>query len=141
MPWLLRSAMCDLMPPTAGLPGLQDTAIDAFLARLWRETTWLNYLGLWLGALFFVVTPVMTVYVPLPSFWLPAGLRARHADAITRSSVYLVRQPIFLLKMYACMCWGQDAAVRRHFHCAPYPEDPGTFRTAVEPARRVEQAS
>lgn len=134
MLWLLRTAMCDLMPATGDLPGVADCGVDEFLDRLWRETTWFNWLGLWLGALFFVVTPLFTVYLPLPSFLLPAGLRAKHADRVTRAPIYLVRQPLFLIKMYACMCWGQDPKVRARLHVAAYPPDPGTFRTQREPA-------
>ena len=29
--WLVRSAMCDMMPPAAGLPGLADTGIGVVL--------------------------------------------------------------------------------------------------------------
>lgn len=129
MTWLVRAAMCDMMPATGDLPGIADTGIDAFLARLRREATLTVWAGLVLGALVFVLTPILTVWVPLPSFFLPRGLRDTHADRICTTRFYLLRQAIFLLKMYACMCWGQDPAVRRRLHVAPYPVDPGSFRT------------
>lgn len=129
MTWLVRATMCDIMPGTADLPGLVDTNIDAFLAQTRREATPLVWAGLVLGALVFALTPILTVHVPLPSLLLPRGLRDTHADRICTTRFYLLRQAIFLLKMYACMCWGQDPAVRRRLHVAPYPVDPGTFRT------------
>ncbi len=127
---LIRSTMCDLLPAAAGLPGLAETGIDAFLARLHRETTGLTWLGLCLGALVYTLTPVLTVYIPLPHFALPQRLRDQHAERIMATRIYLVRQAVFLLKMYACMCWGQDDAVRRLLNVAPYPVDPGTFRAS-----------
>ena len=81
-----------------------------------------------LGAVFFVLSPIVTVYVPLPSMLLPGTLRDRHADRICTTQLYYLRQAVFLLKMYACMCWGQDDAIRARLHVAPYPVDPGTYR-------------
>jgi hypothetical protein len=129
MQWLIRSAMRDMMPATAALPGIAGTGLDAFLAKVHRESPFLVWIGLVLGALVYVLSPVLTVYLPLPSMWLPAAIRERHAQRITTTSHYFLRQSIFLLKMYACMCWGQDAAVRRQLNIAPYPIDPGSFRT------------
>lgn len=128
--WLVRSAMCDLLPRHAGLPGLADTDIDGFLARTAREATLAVRAGLVAGALVYVLSPLFTVLVPLPSMLLPAGLRDRHADRIASTRFYLARQAVFLVKMYACMCWGQDEAVRRQLHVLPYPTDPGTWRTS-----------
>ncbi len=132
MRWLLRSVMCDLMPPSSTLPGLADTGIDTFLVRLQRETSGPTWLGLVLGAILYAVTPVATVGWPIPSFWLPASARALHAERAMSTRFYLLRQSLFLLKMYACMCWGQDTRVRQLLNVAPYPEDPGSFRQGVE---------
>lgn len=128
--WLIKTAMLDLMPPAAGMPGLGDTRLDEFLRRLQRETTGLVWLGLVLGALVWVSLPIVTVTLPLPSFWLPARQRELHAQRLTTTSIYLARQSVFLLKMYACMCWGQDPDVRQRLALAPYPEDPGSFRVS-----------
>lgn len=122
--------MCDMLPAGGGLPGVADTGLDAFLVRLRRETTALVWLGLVLGAVLYALTPVLTIYVPLPTFLLSARLRDRHADGIGTTRFYLLRQSVFLLKMYACMCWGQDASVRGRFNLAPYPDDPGSFRAS-----------
>jgi hypothetical protein len=129
MVWLLKSVMCDMMPPAAGLPGVADTEIDAFLAKVRAETTALVWLGLCAGAALYALTPLLTVGRPLPSFLLSPEKREQHADRITSTKIYLLRQSVFLVKMYACMCWGQHASIRRSMALAPYPLDPGTFRT------------
>jgi hypothetical protein len=126
---LIRSAMCDLMPRAAGLPGVADTDVDAFLRALRREAHPLYWLGLVVGAIVYALTPVLTVYLPLPSFALPARLRARHAQRIVELRPYLLRQAISLVRLSAGMCWGQHPEVRARFALAAYPPDPGTFRT------------
>ncbi|HND32177.1 MAG TPA: hypothetical protein PLA94_19370 [Myxococcota bacterium] len=128
MIWLVRSAMCDMMPPVEGLPGIADTEIDTFLAQVQRETTGLVWLGLVLGALAFVCSPLFTIYIPLPTIFLSAHLRNRHAEAAFTDTPYLLRQAMFLLKMYACMCWGQHPSVRAKMGVSAYPADPGSFR-------------
>jgi len=132
MIWLIRTAMLDMMPAHQNLPGLAATHLEDFLQKLYRETTFLVWLGLVLGAVLYTLSPLLTVYLPLPSFLLPATLRDRHADRICGTRFYLLRQSVFLLKMYACMCWGQDPQVRQLFSIAPYPEDPGSFRGSFE---------
>lgn len=128
--WLLRSAMCDLLPGGAGLPPLADLEPEVFLRRLRAETTWLTWIGLCGGALIWLLTPVLTLGVPLPAVWLGAAARDRHANALAGTRFYLLRQAFFLLKMYASMAWGQHPAARAALALAPYPPDPGTFRTA-----------
>lgn len=127
--WLIRSAMCALMPPIDGLPGVGETGIDLFLARYLSETNWLTWLGVVGGTLIFTLTPLFTVGVPLPSFLLDAERLDRHADRIASHPNYLVRNLVMVLKLGAAFCWGADPAVRAHMNLPPYPEDPGTWRT------------
>lgn len=119
-----------LYPRTEALPGIEDCDLSGFLARYRRESSTLMWLGLSLGTLVFVWSPVVTVYVPLPSFLLPKALLDRHAFRAAYSRFYLLRQALLLVKLAAGMCWGQDPEVRRRFALAPYPEDPGTWREA-----------
>jgi hypothetical protein len=70
------------------------------------------------------------VFVPVPAFLLPAGMRDRHARKIAGTSFYLVRQSIFLLKLAAGLCWGAHPEVRKRFALPPLPDDPGTWKTA-----------
>lgn len=127
--WLLRVAMRDLMPPTGSLPGIENAGLDTYVRQVRQEAEWSTLATLVLGAFVVVVSPILTVYLPLPSVWLPARLRERHIEKICATPFYLPRQAVFLLKMYACFCWGQDPQVRALFALKPYPPDPATFRT------------
>jgi hypothetical protein len=126
--WLIRHAMCALYPREGDFPGVEDTDVAAFLKRYRREAPNLIWMGLVLGTFVFVWTPLLTVFVPLPSFLLPRSLLDRHAMKITGTRIYLLRQAIFLLKLAAGFCWGSHPSVRAKMNLAPYPEDPGTWR-------------
>ena len=117
-----------LYPRTEALPGIEDTECGAFLARFRREASTRMWVGLLAGTFVFVASPVLTVFVPLPSFLLPRRWLDRHAARVTSSPIYLLRQAVFLLKLTAGLCWGTHPAVRERFAMAPYDEDPGTFR-------------
>ena len=71
-----RSAIVLLYPRTEGLPGAEDCDLDAFLERFRRETTPLMWLGVVLGAVVFHLTPFMTVFLPVPAFWLSPSLES-----------------------------------------------------------------
>jgi hypothetical protein len=126
---LIAAAMRDFMPRTDTLPGIVDTDVSGFLRKLRRESNFLYWLGLCIGAWVYTLTPLFTVYVPLPAFLLSERLRDLHAQRIAQSNVYLLRQAVFLVRLSAGMCWGSDPRVRGHFALQPYPKDPGTFRT------------
>jgi hypothetical protein len=128
--WLIKFAMCTLMPRSDALPGIADTDLDGFLRRLRADAEPLYWLGLVVGAVVFTLTPLFTVGVPLPAFWLPRRLLDRHADRLLTHRIYLLRQAVFLVRLSAGMCWGADAGVRSRLGLAPYATDPGTFRTA-----------
>ncbi|MBI2395199.1 MAG: hypothetical protein HYV09_36855 [Deltaproteobacteria bacterium] len=129
MIWLIKFAMCAMMPRTEKLPGIGDTDLDGFLRRLRRDSDFLYWLGLALGAWLFAVTPLFTVWVPLPAFFLPKKLLDRHTERVLSSRIYLIRQAVFLVRLSAGMCWGADPTVRAKFAMSPYGTDPGTFRS------------
>jgi len=122
--------MATFYPRSERFPGIEDMGLDAYIARYRRETAPLMWLGFVLGTVLFHVTPLFTVYVPLPAFWLSAATRERHAQRLVGSPIYLVRQPIFLLKMVAGLLWGADPRVREALALQAYPDDPGTRRLA-----------
>jgi hypothetical protein len=122
--------MCDLYPAVEGLPGIADCDLDDFLRTLKQESNLAIWSGLVAGAVLYSLSPVFTVFVPLPSFALPAAMRDAHAQKISGTNVYIVRQAIFLLKMFAGLCWGQHRKVREAMLVPTYPADPGTFRVA-----------
>ena len=129
MLWLVRSAVVIIYPRTPTLPGAADCGLDEFLKKFKRESPLLIWLGTVVGALVFHLTPLFTVYLPLPAFLLPAKLADRHAARITSTNVYLVRQSVFLVKLCAGLCWGAHPEVRKFFALPPLPSDPGTWRT------------
>lgn len=129
MNWLIRHAMKALYPRTDELPGIEDTDVAGFLVRYRRETTGLMWLGLVLGTLAFVGSPIVTVYLPLPSFLLPRSLLDKHAYRVCNSGIYLLRQSLFLLKLAAGLCWGAHPSVRTKLGMEPYPSDPDDWRT------------
>lgn len=130
MLWLIRFSFCALYPRTSHLPGIADTGVRRFIVRFRRETTPVMRLGISLGALLFVLSPLFTIGVPLPAFWLPKRALDRHAHKIANTSIYVVRQLVFLLKMVASFCWGAHPTVRASFNLPALPPDPGTLRTA-----------
>jgi hypothetical protein len=128
--WLIKFAMRTMMPRSSELPGIEDCELDAFLRRLRKDSDLLFWLGLVLGAVTFAFTPILTVYWPLPAFLLPKNVLERHAQKIVSTRIYLLRNAVFLVRLSAGMCWGADPKVREKFALAPYPQDPGTFRTS-----------
>ncbi len=119
-----------MYPRTADLPGAEDCDIDGFLVRFRADATPLLWLGVVLGAVVFHLTPMITVFVPLPAFLLPASLRDKHAYRVTTTNLYLVRQAIFIVKLAAGLCWGGHPEVRKRFALAPLEADPTTWRTS-----------
>jgi len=126
----IEHAMTALYPRTAELPGIEDTDLSGFLEKYRSESTFMMWLGLMAGTFVFIATPILTVYLPLPSFLLSARLLDKHANRITSTRFYLVRQAIFLIKLAAGLCWGSHPDVRRAFAMDPYPPDPGTWKTS-----------
>lgn len=127
--WLVRSAIVALYPRTDELPGAEDCDLDAFLRRMKADSTRLLWLGVVMGAIVFHLTPLFTVFVPLPAFLLPRALRDRHAYRITTTSFYLLRQAVFLVKLTAGLCWGAHPDVRKRLALPPLPPDPDAWRT------------
>ena len=125
---MIRFAMSVMMPEIDGLKGLRDTHIDDFLRKMRREAEPIYWLGLVVGAVVFMLSPIVTVYLPLPAVLLPEKLLARHSERIVSHRIYILRQAVFLVRLSAGMCWGADDGVRETFALSPYPGDPGTFR-------------
>jgi len=134
--WLLCRAMRALYPRTAHFPGVADCGDAEFVARFHREAAPLLWLGVVAGTWIYTLAPLFTVFVPLPSFWLPAGLADRHAQRIATVPLYFVRQPVFLVKMVAGLCWGADAKVREAIGLPPLGDDPDDYRRGDDEAPR-----
>lgn len=128
--FLVKSALEALYPRTDSLPGVADTELDAMIAKIRKEAPLKLRFGVVLAALFFTVSPLITIGIPLPSLWLTRSMRDKHAYRIATHPLYYVRQLVLLLKMIAGMSWGADPTVRRAIGLDPYPKDPETWRQA-----------
>src|SRR5690606_20025690 len=80
---LIQLAMSAMYPRAAELTGMDDADVEGYLRRYRRESTFLMWLGLVAGTWVFVWSPLLTVFLPLPSFLLPRTLLDRHAHRIT----------------------------------------------------------
>ena len=120
--------MRDLYPRTDELPGVEDTNVDEFVDRMKEEANFTMWAGVVAGSLVYEASPLITVGTPKPAFLLSKEERDEHAQKISGSKVYLVRQSVFLVKLWAGFCWGQDDKVRETMNLDPYPQDPGTRR-------------
>jgi hypothetical protein len=128
--FLVRSAMVAYYPRTETLPGVEDCDLDAFIEKFREETTMLMWLGVVVSAILFHLTPLFTVFIPLPAFMLSEKALDRHAHKISTTNVYLVRQIIYVARMYGGLCWGTHPEVRKRFALPPLGPDPGTWRSS-----------
>jgi hypothetical protein len=129
MGWLTLKALDAVIPGNEKVPGIAaSTRGPIVVAELRRDAPFEMRMVLNLAVLIWLVSPLFTVFVPLPAVWLPARLRHAHTDRLTSTSFYLVRQISLVLKQVAGMAWGQDPEVRAAYGMKPYPEDPGTWR-------------
>ena len=129
MGWLTLRALDAVIPGNEKVPGIAaSTRGPVVVAELRRDAPFEMRMVLNLAVLIWLVSPLFTVFVPLPAVWLPARLRHAHTDRLTSTSFYLVRQISLVLKQVAGMAWGQDPEVRAAYGMKPYPEDPGTWR-------------
>jgi hypothetical protein len=132
---LVRFAMVAFFPPVDDLPGLVDLDVDVKIANLRRETTPLMWLGVVAAAVFFQLTPILTVRRPWPAVLLTPEELDLHAHRISSHPIYVIRQLIVLLKMTGGLLWGESTEVRAILDLPAYPADPGTRRTELVVAR------
>jgi hypothetical protein len=127
---LLKHALCALYPRTDDFPGLGEMDLEDFLQRFRRDASAMLLLGMYAGLALFVLTPLLTVYVPLPSFLLPRALLDRHASRAATFPLYPLRSLILVLKLVAGLCWGAHPLVRERLGLPPLPADPQAWRSA-----------
>ena len=120
-----------LYPSGGKLPGIEETGLDGFLRQYNREAPLLMRVGLTLSSIVFILSPLLTVGIPLPVVFLSQSLKEKHANKLANHPIYLVRQTVLLLRLVAGLCWGKDPAVRAAMGMSPLGPDPGTFRGSV----------
>ena len=128
MSWFTRFAIEAIFPPTETMPGIAETNLAAFLRDLHATAPLLMRVGLWLATIVYMITPLFTVYLPVPAFLLRGRLLIRHTDKLVSSRVYVIRQIVYLLKMIGGLCWGEHPEVRKRFERPPLEPDPRTFQ-------------
>lgn len=118
------------MPGISEVSGVEAAGLRDFVERFNRECGWMMWLGVFAGSVLFAVTPLLTIGVPLPAFWLSQDALDKHAYRVAGHRIYLLRSAIYLVKMMGTSCWSAHPDVRRQLALAPYPADPGTWRTS-----------
>ncbi len=134
---LVRFALVALFPAEGDLPGLAELGVDEKITALRRDSTGLFWLGMVGAALFFQLSPILTVRRPWPAVLLTEEQLDTHAYKLATHPAYLVRQVIMLLKLVGGLFWGESPEIRRFLALPAYPADPGTRRTEPRVARAV----
>ena len=134
---LVSFALVAFFPREGDLPGLAELGVDEQVAALRRDSTALFWVGLVAAALFFQISPIVTVRRPWPAVFLTEEQLDAHAHGLATLPWYHVRQIVVLLKLVAGMFWGQSPQVRAMLALPPYPGDPGTRRTGARVGRPV----
>ena len=129
MAFLLRIAIAAIYPGSDRFPGAAEFGLKAYVATFLREASSVLWLGAVASAIVFALSPILTIYVPLPAFLLPAGLLDRHVSALCDHRIYPLRQAGFLLKMIGGLHWAARPEIRTRLGLEPYPPDPGTWRS------------
>ena len=120
-------------PSTTLLPGLDRIDARPFVDRLRRESPVTIRFVMYASALVFLLTPLFTIFVPLPAIWLSAAQLDRHAQALSTHRLYLLRQSMLMVKTLGGLCWGADPGVRAAFAMPAYKPDPGTWQKGKLP--------
>ncbi len=131
---LVRFALVAFFPREGDLPGLAELGVDDKLAALRRESTGLFWFGIVAAAVFFQLSPILTVRRPVPAVLLSEEQLDAHANRLASYPVYLVRQLIVLLKLMAGVFWGESPEIRGFLHLPAYGTDPGTRRITSDRA-------
>jgi len=121
-------AMNEAMPPHGDMPGIIDTDVEAFLIEFNNHAHPIMRLGFFLAVWIYVLSPVFTIGIPLPAFWLSQKKREEHLKKYSGSRSFIFSQLWMLHKMITGMCWGADAKVRTYFCYEPYEAELGDFK-------------
>ncbi len=107
---------------------MAETELGPFLKDLTSHAPFLMRIGIAAATFVFMVTPLITVYLPLPAFMLRGRLLERHTEALIAHRSYLIRQVVFLLKMVGGLCWGEHERARAKLGRPPLEADPRTWQ-------------
>ena len=128
MRWLIRSAMRTMYPAAGPFKCITETSLDTMLDGYFKEAPPILTWGLRSAVLAYHLTPIFTIFVPLPAFLLTKRLATKHADRLARHPLYLFRSLVIPIKMVAGLAWAADTDNRKALGMAPLEHDPGTWR-------------
>ena len=117
-----------VFPSTPQLPGLDAIDSKPFIRQLHSEAPFTIRATLLASVLLFNLTPLLTLGIPLPAFLLSKARVDEHAQRLSGSPVYLLRQIMLMLKTIGGLCWGAAPTVREKLTMAAYAEDSGGWR-------------
>lgn len=126
---MARYVMSVTMPAHDGIPGANDTKIDAFLDEFGANAHPIIRLGFYASVFIFIFSPLFTVKLPVPIFILSKAKRDLHIKRYSESPNMIFSQLWMLQKMIVGLCWGMDESVRAYYNYEPLLGDPGTFQT------------
>ena len=125
---LVAWCLCATFPSTDELVGLDRMEVVPFLRQMDRDTPLIMRLALLGSILVFLLSPLLTVGLPLPAPLLGKATLQRHVERLAGHRIYLLRQTMMMVKTVAGLLWGADPQVRRALGMDPYRVDPGTWR-------------
>ncbi len=119
---------------TDTLPGLDELDTAPRVAKMLREAPGSFTFVVYVSTLLFMVSPLITIGLPVPAFVLGRRQLDTHAYRLARHRIYLVRQSMLMLKTVGGLIWGGHPDVRAALDVPAYEADPGTFRQGGEDA-------
>jgi hypothetical protein len=117
-----------VFPSTPQLPGLDTIDSKPFIRQLHSEAPFTIRATLVVAVLLFNLTPLLTLGIPLPAFALSKARADEHAQRLSASPVYLLRQIMLMLKTIGGLVWGAAPDVRQKLTMPAYGEDSGGWR-------------
>lgn len=122
-------AFAATFPTTGKLPGLDILDPAPFLRTFTREAPLLIRGMLYLSLLVVLLTPLLTVGIPLPAVWLSPSRLEKHLHRLAHHRIYLLRQTMLMVKTVGGLAWGAHPQVRGALGIPAYAPDPGTWQT------------
>lgn len=121
-------ALTVTFPSIDALPGLDRADPRPFLRQFEREAPLLIRMTLYLSALVLLLSPIVTMGIPLPAAWLSRPRLEKHMHRLATHRVYLLRQTMLMVKTVGGLAWGAHPDVRKALALPAYAADPGTWR-------------
>ena len=110
------------------LPHIAETEIKEFLEKFQKEAVFTLRMVVFLCLLAWIFTPLLTIFVPLPTFLLSKKMCEKHTRKLTTNKIYILRQTMMLLKQFVGLIWGANNKIRNSINLKPYESNPDRFK-------------